>query len=271
MKRLIWAALLASGVVVLAGAGNANRASPPRGFIFESIHAQGRTYDYSVYVPRDYTPDKAWPFIVFLHGSGESGTDGQHQMAVGIGPRVLWNPEQYPAVILFPQKPTVESEWEDHSEAVKAMMEATEAAYHIDPQRVYLTGLSQGGHGVWTINAAMPGTFAAMAPMCGYIERPDRDEKGEDRWTWDEDSPAFTRVVDAAVGVPTWVFYGEADPVVPPAQTDGAVARLRAAGSDVKLTTYPGVGHDCWDQAYGTEGLGAWLLEHRLGESKPKK
>lgn len=266
MKRLIWAALLAVGAIVLAGAGDTDATAPVRGFLFESIEAQGRTYDYAVYVPRDYTPDKAWPLILFLHGSGESGTDGQHQMAVGIGPRVLWNPEQYPAIILFPQKPTVESEWEDHAQAVKAMLARAERDYRIDPDRVYLTGLSQGGHGVWTINAAMPRTFAALAPMCGYIERPHRSKKGEDRWVWDAKAPEFIGVVDAAKGIPTWVFYGEADPVVPPAQADAAVARLRAAGSEVKLTTYPGVGHNCWDQAYGSEGLGAWLLSHRRGE-----
>ena len=267
-RLMVWAALAGMcGVALLGAAGDGSaREAPARGFLLESIDAKGRTYDYAVYVPREYSTEKAWPLILFLHGSGESGTDGQHQMAVGIGPRVLWNPEQYPAVIVFPQKPRIEDEWEDHVEAVKAMLERAEREYRIDPKRVYLTGLSQGGHGVWTINAAMPGTFAALAPICGYVQRQHRDGKGEERWPMDLESAEFTGIVDAASGIPTWVFYGEADDVVPPAQADAAVARLRAAGSDVKLTTYPGVGHNSWDQAYGSEGLGAWLLEQRLGD-----
>lgn len=263
--RLIAIIVLGACALVLLAAGEARDDDTARGFLFESIDVDGMVYDYVVYVPRDYAPDKAWPLILFLHGSGESGTDGQHQVAVGLGPRVLWNPEQYPAVIVFPQKPDADDEWEDHADAVGAMLARAMREYRIDADRVSLTGLSQGGHGVWTINAAMPGTFSALAPMCSYVERPER-RRGRTRWGWNPESEDFVRIVDAAKGTPTWVFHGEADSVVSPDQAKSAVERLRGAGAPVKLTTYPDVGHNCWDQAYGSEGLGAWLIEQRRAE-----
>lgn len=262
MRRTAMVAAAVLGGALLAGA--AVRGTPsPRGFVFEEIQAQGREYRYAVYAPRDNAQDQAWPLIVFLHGRGECGTDGQRQLAVGLGPRVLWNPEQYPAVILFPQKPDGDSEWEDHLEALKAMMDATRASYRIDDDRVSLTGLSQGGHGTWAVNAEMPGTFAAIAPLCGYVEAPEAGTDGRRRWPLDRDGEAFARIVAAAAKVPVWAFHGEADDVVPAEQSEAVVAALQEIGADARLTTYPDVGHNCWDRAYGSEGLGAWLLVHR--------
>src|SRR5262249_11286470 len=111
-----------------------------------------------------------------------------------------------------------------------------------DEKRVYLTGLSQGGHGTWMIAADHPELWAAIAPICGYLEP--------------------KRVIEKIKSIPVWCFHGEADDAVPGRQTSDLAAAAKAAGGDVKITTYPGVGHNSWDKAYREEKLGAWFLEH---------
>src|SRR5690606_13901638 len=79
--------------------------TPQTGFLFESIDVDGRTYDYAIYVPRGYDPAKQWPVVMFLHGMGESGTDGQNQLRVGLGPAMMARPQAWQAIVIMPQKP----------------------------------------------------------------------------------------------------------------------------------------------------------------------
>lgn len=229
-----------------------------------SITIDGRSYPYALFIPAGYDPARRWPLVLFLHGSGESGTNGTRQLVVGLPKHALWDSAAWPCLILMPQKPDQETQWEDHSRAVLAMLDGVERDYAIDPDRIVLTGLSQGGHGCWSINAAAPGRFAALAPVCGYAAPPQAQEKA-DRATWrfDATNPETRRLIDAARGVPTWIFHGEADTVVPVDQSTGMEAALRAAGADVRLTTYPGIGHDSWDKAYPDPALRSWLLAAR--------
>ncbi len=256
LTRCTGVLLVLIGMLLTACASPVRDSGSARGFLFREIEAQGREFGHAVYVPRDHEADRAWPLVVFLHGMGECGEDGQRQLAVGLGPRVLWDPARYPAVILFPQKPTFQSQWEDYAEAVRAMIERTIEAYAIDEDRVYLTGLSQGGHGTWSINAAMPGRFAAIAPVCGYATFPeDWEDRGE--WTVRREAPMFERIVDAAADVPVWAFHGEADEIVPPSHTEAVVEAIRARGGEARMTLYPGVGHNSWDRAYADEAFSA--------------
>ena len=64
--------------------------------------------------------------------------------------------------------------------------------------------------------------------------------------------------------MPAWVFHGEDDPIVPVDEARRMVDALRAAGADeVRLTIYPGVGHDSWTKAYDSGGeLFEWFLKH---------
>jgi predicted peptidase len=222
------------------------RAATPTGMLFKQLRVGEREYRYAVYVPRDYSRSKEWPVIVFLHGMGECGTDGSRQLAVGLGPAVLLAPERWPFLVVFPQKPSPRDRWDEHEEAVLAMVARVRKEYRVDGGRVYLTGLSQGGNGTWVIGSRRPEVWAAIAPVCGYG---DPSVVG----------PGLTRV-------PVWAFHGEADPVVPASQTRDLAAAVERSGGSVKVTIFPGVDHNSWDRAYRDERLYEWLLEHRLPE-----
>src|SRR5687767_8734634 len=144
--------LLLAGLALLSGGAVARAQSTVvTGFINKSIDHAGKPRQYVVYVPRDYSPEKKWPVILFLHGAGERGDDGLKQTQVGIGFALRFYSERYPAVVVMPQCPTGVG-WSGASaeHALKAL-DKTMAEYNGDPDRVYLTGLSMGGFGSWII------------------------------------------------------------------------------------------------------------------------
>lgn len=213
-------------------------------FVDRAVTIAGREYRYVVYVtPAVGSVNGSMPLVVFLHGSGECGRDNAKQVTVGLAPAILLRPEAWPCVVIFPQKPTRESQWEDYEDAVLAMVEAARKEFAIDEARISLTGLSQGGHGSWEIGVRHPELWAAVAPICGYgdaalIAR---------RWK----------------GTPVWAFHGLKDNVVPWSKTGDVVAALNAAGHGVSFTTYADLDHNSWDRTYRESGLAAWLLAQR--------
>ena len=217
-------------------------AQQPAGILFKTLLLGEKSYNYAIQVPREYNATKDWPVIVFLNGAGECGTDGSKQVAVGLGTASLINAKKWPFIIIYPQKPTVQSAWEDHDAAVMAMLDQAKKDYRVDTKRLYLTGLSQGGHGTWYIGAKHADMWAAIAPICGYGD------------------PA--KVASDLKSMPIWAFHGEADRAVPVAQSHGFVDAITVAGGTPKLTTYPGVDHNSWDKAYRDEPLAEWFLEH---------
>ncbi|MEN6526514.1 MAG: prolyl oligopeptidase family serine peptidase [Candidatus Polarisedimenticolia bacterium] len=252
-------AALAAGCATGAAARRSGTAPVRTGILFESLRDSGRTYLYAVYVPRNYDPARAWPLVLFLHGSGESGADGAKPINQGIGPAILWNVEAWPAIVVFPQKPTVESEWEQHESAVTAIVARTIARYNVDKDRLYLTGASQGGHGAWVLGARHADLWAAVAPVCGYVAAHQTGEPGM--------PPPFNgRAAELAAPlarVPVWAFHGEADDVVPPQETREMAAALEAAGGKPRVSILPGVNHGAWDPAYRDGALRDWLFAQR--------
>ena len=180
--------------------------------------------------------------IVFLHGAGECGVDGAKQSAVGLAPAVLLNSEKWPFIVLMPQKPVLRDAWEKYDGMVMAMLDLTEKTYKVNKSQRYLTGLSQGGHGTWYIGAAHKDVWAAIAPVCGY----------------GTPSEVAANLKEMAI----WAFHGEADTSVNVEQSKAFVKAINDGGGTAKLTTYPGVGHNSWDNAYRNEKLWDWFLEH---------
>ena len=77
--------------------------------ILSSGHFVARTVDshrYQVWVPSNYDASKKWPAILFLHGSGERGDDGDRQTVVGLGPAL--SKLDPPAIVVFPQCPATQ-------------------------------------------------------------------------------------------------------------------------------------------------------------------
>ena len=119
-------------------------------------------------MPHDYKGDKEYPLILFLHGSGETGTDGKKQTKVGLGPAMRKQEKTFPFFVLFPQsqKRTWKADSKDAKRAL-AILDEVQKEYKIDDKRLYLTGLSMGGYGTWSLAAKYPDRWAAIVPVCG--------------------------------------------------------------------------------------------------------
>jgi poly(3-hydroxybutyrate) depolymerase len=209
----------------------------------EHASAESAALPYRVWVPPGHQAKRElWPFILFLHGRGESGHDNIAQTTVGLGPALVRHPDRWPFVALFPQKAAFDVQWEHHGAALFALIDEIVDKYGIDPSRRYLTGISQGGHGTWELGAERPRSWAALAPVCGY------------------GPPA--RYAPQLTGVPIWCFHGQADSIVSHAASVDIVRAIERDGGQVRFTSYAGVGHDAWEPAYAEPELPSWLLQH---------
>ena len=99
--------------------------------------------NYLLHLPGDYgrDPDQEWPLILFLHGSGERGIDLEILKRQPL-PKTLEQQKDFPFIVLSPQLPLAMGNWSDLIDPVKALLDQIQAAYSVDTQRLYLTGLS---------------------------------------------------------------------------------------------------------------------------------
>lgn len=211
-------------------------------------------YGHLIYLPAgmDESP-VPYPLLVFLHGSGERGDSAvAPEMLLAVmraGPPMhiaghTWQPP-YPMIVASPQCHT---DWW-RADDLRAFLEWLDARYPIDRSRIYLTGLSMGGYGVWGYlgqYGTAPGDslpVAAAAPICGG------------------GAPALAA---GAVTTPLWAFHGTADAVVPVEQSVDLVKNLGARDPVVppRLTLYDGVGHDSWSGTYDGSRIGEGLATY---------
>ncbi|HSH69856.1 MAG TPA: prolyl oligopeptidase family serine peptidase [Deferrisomatales bacterium] len=187
--------------------------------------------------PEDDAPAAGWPLILFLHGVGERGDDLSVVARLG-PPKASRQWPYFPFAVAAPQCASGESWAVDR---LVRFLDGVLAAHAVDPDRVYLTGLSMGGYGTWHLAAAHPERFAAAAPVCG----------GGD-----------PRRAGRLQRLPVWAFHGAKDPVVPLAASREMVDALERIGAPVRFTVYPGVGHDSWTRTYADWELYQWFLDH---------
>jgi predicted peptidase len=234
------------------------------GFLDRTVVQGALTYRYQVYVPADYAPTRPWPVILALHGAGERGADGLLQITVGLAPAVRRDPARFPAIIVFPQLPT-DSQWVGApAEAAMQALRRTMAEFRVDSNRIYLTGLSMGGHGAWYLAYRYADLFAAVAPICGWVaDLPQLP--GSVPVVPVDSGPPLPALARRLSRVPIWIFHGEMDQVIPVTASREAAAALKAAGGNVLYTELPGVDHDSWDAAYASREFTDWLFAQRLG------
>lgn len=203
-----------------------------------TVQAHGRLL---LYLPAGFDPSgrTRYPLLIFLHGSGESGEDLEKLKAHG-PPKVIASKPDFPFIVASPQARSSIERFDPV--ALNAMLDELLEQLPIDPDRVYLTGLSIGG--IWTYGWASlhPERFAAIAPVCGL---------------WDQADAC--RLKD----VPVWAFHGAQDPVVPLAGDQVMIDAIKACGGDARLTVYLYTGHDSWTQTYADPELYRWLLQQR--------
>ena len=239
------AMLLAQGSLVAQPTASAtSKRHLPRGFVMKTLRLPNdEPRNYVVFVPPQYNLDQThlWPVIVYLHGSGECGTDGFKQTSIGLPVYISKRPAQFPFITLMPQAHQTWFRGKD-AVAIWAMMEELRREYRVDRDRIYLTGLSMGGFAAWELSVLRPDFFAAVAPVCGAAPK---------------------EYLGNIVNIPVWAFHGALDKNVPVAGSREAVAELRRLGSSPQYTEYRDLEHNCWDRAYGTPELYSWMLQQR--------
>lgn len=254
--------LIALIAVVLTIAGTAS-ARVQTGFLDRTVNISGSTYRYQVYVPADFRSHKTWPVILFLHGSGERGSDGLLQTDVGLPHAIRQNSARFPFLVVIPQcSPNLTWSTAGMREMALAALDQSIKEFHGDRRRVYLSGLSMGGFGTWEFAIAQPGRFAALVPICSGV-RPLSDWP-QLRVDVPADADPYAEVARRIGKTPVWMFHGDADPSVPVEESRHMAAALKAVGAEFKYTEYPGVGHNSWDKAYAEPDLAPWLLSKSL-------
>jgi predicted peptidase len=201
--------------------------------------------DYLLFLPQDYdaSSDQRWPLILFLHGAGERGTN-LWLVAKHGPPKIDTAQTNFPFIVVSPQCPEGKI-WSN--DLLLALLDEIENKYAVDTHRIYLTGLSMGGFGTWSLGLSHPEKFAAIAPMCGG---------GELITPLLADKAKLTTL-------PVWAFHGAKDPVVPVEESERMVALLKKHGvTEVKFTVYPEAQHDCWTETYANPELFEWFLKH---------
>ncbi len=235
--------LLALIVASVAGPAFAQD-KPKTGFVDAKYkNADGSESPYVVFVPHSYAPETQLPVILFLHGSGETKGGSKMPIAVGLAPAIKKLEKTFGFITVIPQseKRTWSATSDDGKRAL-AILDEVVKKYNGDSKRVYLTGLSMGGYGTWSLAVAHPDRWAAIVPICGGGD-PSKAETIKD--------------------IPTWVFHGDADTAVKVEKSRDMIAAIKKAGGKPNYTEYLDVPHNSWDKAYATKELYTWLLEQK--------
>lgn len=204
------------------------------------------------------------PLVLYLHGSGGSGNDNHKQIeGSNIFGVFLWALSEiqakHPCYILAPQtdRRWLRYEWisPDHipRRTIPGLGEGAAAAveiinsmireFDIDVHRIYITGNSMGGGGVWHMVAHCAELFAAAVPCCG--------------------GPTLESATENP-RIPVWNYHGNADTSVPVGISRERIEARRKAGGSPLYTEYEGVGHDVSRWAYTEPSLPKWLFSQRL-------
>ncbi len=204
------------------------------------------SYNYEPQLPEGYDADpaKRWPLILFLHGSGDIGTEVPSVSFHGL-PKFLASGKKLPAVIISPRCP---DEWWS-APVLGRFLDDISAKYRVDPNRIMVTGASMGGFGTWELAEKFPGRFAAIAPVCGG------------------GNPTGAASLSK---LPIWTFHGQLDTTVPIFLTQNMVAAIQKAGGTPHFTIYPTTKHDAWKQAYTTDALFTWMFAQKRSQPEVK-
>ena len=232
-------------------------------FVERQLAHDGRTFRYAVSVPAATQP-RPLPAVLFLHGSGERGSDGKAQTTAGLGNWLRAHPDGFPALVVFPQVPKDEEWMGGNARMALATLDEASAEFGGDPVRTYATGMSMGGYGTWEVALAAPDRFAALVPVCGGV-RPPRAERPTLFVTEvaDEADP-YTALATRLKHVPAWTFHGARDDLVP-AEEDRKLHRAaQAVGAAFRYTEYPDGNHNAWDATYSDPAMWDWLFAQRL-------
>ena len=191
---------------------------------------------YALHRPENTRAKK--PLIIFLHGSGERGTDIEKVKVHG--PFKFLKINELDSYVLAPQCP--ENEYWD-SEVLYQLILKIQKENNIDSNRIYLTGLSIGGWGAWNLAFAHPEMFAALVPIAGFVDR----------------VPMIENCKIAAI--PIRIFHGLVDDVVDVNYSITIYKKLKTCNSNIELTIFDDAGHDSWTRVYDNKEIYEWMFQ----------
>jgi predicted peptidase len=226
------------------------------------ISSRNDTLRYRELLPENYIPQEKYPLVLFLHGSGERGSDNQAQMIHGS--MMFTNPvnlEKYPAIVLFPQCPknnfwAFEKRPEGKFDAdafpanytiasimqtIKDLLDEYIANGDVDTNRIYVMGLSMGGMGTFDLVCRFPDIFAAAIPICGGVNT--------------------GRLKVAAGKVKFRIYHGDKDDTVPVENSRKAYRALKESGAEVEYFEIAGCNHASWDPSFNQPDFLQWLFQ----------
>lgn len=232
----------------------------PTGWVQGMVSGAGLTNPYQVFVPLNYDPSRKWPAILYLHSSAEVGTDNVLQTTVGLGPVIKTQESTFPAIAIFPQVAANESQRPGFLRAGMASLDSVVKRYNVDPDRIYLTGVSYGGISGFELLYLYPTRFAAFMPMAANI--------CQKCITGDLSTTQTAAALIIAHQVPTiayWQFHGSIDCCIPVQDARDISNAWKTVNPAAKYTEYAGIGHgQTHEHAYAEPTLFTWLFaQHR--------
>ena len=219
------------------------------------VDADG-AHRYLVFRPyRDPPAGERYPLIVSLNGRGENGRDGIAPAINGLAQSIRERLGSFPFVVLFAQCHDAEGTWDREGPAIQrtlGIINEVETEFGTDPDRVYLTGLSSGGRGVWQMASVIPDRFAAILPI------------------------AATASAENAVirsGLPVYSALNRLDQPDMAEYGHETHHRLIAGGSesryvDVAEANKETFAHNAWDYAFSSGRLFAWMMRQRRSTAR---
>lgn len=192
---------------------------------------------YALHKPANTKENK--PLIVFISGDGEKGTDIE-KVKIN-GPLKYLKTHQLDAYVLAPQCKEDEN-WD--IESINELILKIQKENKIDPNRIYVTGLSSGGWAAWNLALSYPDKFAAILPISGFVD--------------------LIKLESACkiATIPTRIFHGLLDDVV---KVDYAITIYKELkkcnAKDVQLTIFDDAGHDSWSRVYDNPEIYNWMFK----------
>jgi predicted esterase len=255
-QRVAFAALLAAGPAILAAQPPAPQApdSGPRVESFPSS-LDGSSQPYALYLPRQFDPAKKYPLVVSLHAEETNHSVNLAQLlgpanmpgAIGLGlSSAFQRLRDVEFIVACPFARGTMGYQGIPEQDVYDMLGDVERRYPVDPDRVYLTGISMGGGGALWLALTRPDVWAAVAPVSAFT------------------IPGTEELAPNALNLPIRLYQGALDPAVPPASARAWQRRLLDAGAPAEYIEYPGALHNAWERAYrGAPSVFDWFAQQK--------
>lgn len=274
MKKLLFILLLCSSFFYAKAQHSAAKAGEM--VVIEGNYPRKVIDGYNLYLPKSYDSSKKnYPVLVYLCGGSSVGGEIDVVKRWPI-PKLLVEEtdmslerNQYALdsfIVVSPHMkggPFRDRQWYQNELAIKSILSEVFDKYMADPSRVYLTGLSRGGHGSWGLMSKMGDQFAAAVPIAG-------ETHGVEGY-------------DKMLKLPIWTVHNTGDNTVGDGDTKKIVKKLEqltgekflkldsptGAGSDYLehsriFSSIPAEGHDAWSPMYESVEFYKWLLKHKI-------